>query len=178
MRIMKRIFAFVIAAAICVLSLASCAADSVFVKYDDDTIGLHYELPTSLEYYKYGASGTYKNYRNEEGTVAVVISYFPNSVLAKNEAFGADVTLEGYLDYILTFNGLNEIVEVDYNDDKTRATYELSVTDEESELGHYQYYTLIRNEKGIYVVQMFCADGLIDTYAPQFIRWSNYIYAY
>lgn len=174
---MKRLFTVALATLLCACLLVSCK-DDLFVKYDEDEIGLHYELPASLEYYQYGERGTYKTYRNTEKSVAVVISYLKNADLAASDApYGQDVTLEVFLDHFITSNELG-IDDVEYNDDKTRATFDLVVADEVSQLGQYYYYTMIRGNGGIYVVQMLCADGLTETYVPQFIRWSNLIYAY
>ena len=174
---MKKLFTVLALLVSCALLLSSCGEDSFLVKYNEDEIGLHYELPESLEYYRYGEKGTYKNYRNEAGSVAVVICYYENSLLAENDSLSADVNIEEYLNYMIAKNTLGEI-DIQYNDAKTRATFDLLVTNPDTMYGQYTYYTVIRGEGGIYVVQMLCTDAIYETYAPQFARWSNYIYTY
>ncbi len=173
---MKKFIQLFIIALMCLFSLSSCA-DGVMKEYDDDDIGLHYELPSSLEYDKYPPERGMKIYRNKAKTVAVTIELMRIDDIIENGAFSSSFTIEDFVNHTFEFEELGEI-NVSYNDTKTRATFDLTMSESADNAGQYTYYTLIKNEKGVYVVQMMCIAAIYEDYASQFVQWSNFIRAY
>ncbi len=172
---MKKTILLLLTIVIAVFPLSSCGKTYMHV-YDNDEIGLHYELPRNFEYYKYGARGTI-TYRNKAATAAVVIELRTEEEITESSAFDTMPTLEEFIDYTVSSQALGEI-EIHYNEAKTRATFDLNVSENEESYGQYIYYTMIKNERGIYIIEMLCQGIVYENYAPQFISWSNSIYAY
>ncbi len=173
---MKRMLFAFITLLICTSMLISCEEVEI-IQYNDDFIGLHYELPEELEYYKYADRGTYKNYRNSEGSVAVVISYYTNEEILASDAFNKLPTLKEYINHTIQGQQLGDI-EVYYSDEENRATFDFTVRESADAIGQYIYHTLIKTEDAIYIIQMICHDAEYEYYVTRFINWSNRIYTY
>ncbi len=179
---MKKIFSFIMSLVLAASCLSSCS--SYMEKYEDERIGISYELPASLEYIEYSSeANVYKTYRerSEDGSIAVLVEIFfvSNEDLSKNEAFASDLTLEKYITYnINEVNGIDESeVEIEYSDDKNKANYDFVAAESENTVGIYTYYTFIKNDKGICRIEMSCNEMLVDSYAPKFIKWGKKIRA-
>ncbi len=179
---MKKIFALIMSLVLCMCCLVSCS--SYMTKYDDERIGIHYELPAKLEFIEYSSdANVYKTYREkaDDGSIAALVEIFfvSNADLQKNEAFGNELTLKEYITYnISEVNGIDESgVEIEYSSDGNKANYDFVAMQSEDTVGIYTYYTFIKNEKGICRVEMSCNEMLVDSYAQRFIRWAKTIRA-
>lgn len=155
-----------------ILTMASCSDD--YVEYKNDNIGLAYTLPADMEK-PFEASSNITS-QNRDESMLFVASWF--SISSLESILGSNFSIAAYVNYTVNDLGIADSTSVKYNAEGTRAVFDISTAENETQIPQYLYHIILKGEKYLYVVQFICLETDRQIFEEQFKELGAKVYSY
>lgn len=155
-----------------ILTMASCGDG--YVEYKNDKIGLAFTLPDDME--EPYESRNKLTSQNKDETVLFVVNWF--TIEALEYKLGENFSIAAYVNFAIYDLGIADAAEVVYNNDGTRAVFDISTAENEAQVPQYLYHLILKGETHLYVVQFICSEDDRQTYEAEFRTLAAKVYSY